>query len=517
MRYPHVTRFLLAGLALVVVAVGVIGVATLLVRGQTEWSSETGVQIAARRLDDGRVEFGLRQRVGDEWSELSLPAQRYLLEDAPIDEWLLSDELQVTGTSVNVHLREGVYAGDWQDEFVIYLDDEVYETNCSKLQLAISGATVLFRTLDEECANWIGLGTACGGAASQCDLQRARLYQWEQAQLREYGFERFQLTWSEARDIVSAVFTDYLGNTAAPPTVKAAGVTVTPHYDPNENAIYLTDWSLDLYTVLHETIHAIHHFALGRGGHGASFVAQTLDIWESYAPIIDIAGARSAANDHGLEVGSVVPVRARTRDATGVLWSLICTEPVRSKAYCDALSGSMRSPNQPPVIAGEVQPVHGSGQINDQNRYYAQIRDGSLFTSLTSDARAAEDPEVVAHFRVTCGRNVLRVEVWWEWTRGLSNSVLLRIGDGEFKRQQWKGWRGRWHLDSPEYDSRAVVVEGADADKLARDLMWSTAAGESVTIQVRSGSDSLTATFDLDGLFDTPVQPNIARCGREAD
>ena len=511
------SRLLLAGLALVVVAVGVIGVATLLVRSQTEWSSETGVQIAARRLDDGRVEFGLRQRVGDEWSELSLPAQRYLLEDAPIDEWLLSDELQVTGTSVNVHLREGVYAGDWQDEFVIYLDDEVYETNCSKLQLAISGATVLFRTLDEECANWIGLGTACGGAASQCDLQRARLYQWEQAQLREYGFERFQLTWSEVRDIVSAVFTDYLGNTAAPPTVKAAGVTVTPHYDPNENAIYLTDWSLDLYTVLHETIHAIHHFAFARGGHGARFVAQTLDVWESYAPIIDIVGAKAAAREHGLEVDSVVPVRARSRSGVELLHDLFCTVPVRSKFYCDALTGSMRSPSQAPDIAGEFQPVQEFGQINSHNRYYAQVRDGSLFTSLTSDARAMEDPEVVAHFRVTCARDVLRVEVWWELTQGTSSSVLVRIGDGDFKRQRWQTWQGKWNGDSVDYDSRVVSVEGEEAKKLAQDLIWAEAGGEGVTIQIRSGSNSLTATFDLEGLFDTPVQPNIARCGRDSD
>ncbi len=253
--------FVLIAMLFTVVA----GVSTALVTSQTEWQSETAVQIAARRLDDGRVEFGLRQRVGDDWSELSLPSQRYLLADAPVDEWQLSDELSVTGTSVNVHLREGVYAGDWQDEFLVYLDDAVYETNCGTLQLAMSGTTVLFRTLDDDCANWIGLGTACGGAASQCDLQRAKLYQWEQAQLREYGFERFQLSWTEARDIVNAVFTDYLGNTAAPPTVKPAGVTVVPHYNHTEKSIYLTDWSLDLYTVLHETIHAIHATATGNG------------------------------------------------------------------------------------------------------------------------------------------------------------------------------------------------------------------------------------------------------------
>ena len=495
----------------------VAGVSTALITSQTEWQSETSVQIAARRLDDGRVEFGLRQRVGADWSELSLPSQRFLLADVPVDEWQLSDELSVTGTSVNVHLREGVYAGDWQDEFVVYLDAAVYETNCGTLQLSISGTTVLFRTLDDDCANWIGLGTACGGAASQCDLQRAKLYQWEQAQLREYGFERFQLSWSEVRDIVNAVFTDYLGTTGVPPTVKAAGVTVSSHYNPNENAIYLADWSLNLYSVLHETIHAIHHAALARGGHGARFVAQTLDVWESYAPIIDVAGAKSAASDHGLEVDSVVPVRARSRSGVELLHHLICTEPVRSKSYCDALTGSMRSPSQAPAVAGESQPVEDSGQINSHSRYYAQIRDGSLFTALTSEARVVEDPEVVARFRVTCTRNVLRVEVWWEWTRGLSNNVLVRIGDGEFKRQQWETVRGKWHRDSVKNDSIVVSVEGTDAEKLARDLMWATAGGETVTIQVRSGSDPLTASFDLEGLFDTPVQPNIARCGRDAD
>ena len=313
------------------------------------------------------------------------------------------------------------------------------------------------------------------------------------------------------------MFADYIGLSQEPPKVNGARAVTISYYAHAEHAIYLSRWGQDLDTVIHETLHAVLAKGTGGSGHDGHFVALTLDAWKHYVPIIDVAAARLAAGSFGVQVEDVVPVRARARDATGVLWSLVCTEPVRSKAYCDALSGSMRSPNQPPVIEGVVQPVHGSGQINDQNRYYALIRDGSLFTALTSDARAAEDPEVVAHFRVTCFRNVLRVEVWWEWTRGLSSSVLVRIGDGDFKRQQWKGTRGRWLLDSPEYDSRVVSVEGVDADKLARDLMWSTAAGESVTIQVRSGSDSLTATFDLDGLFDTPVQPNIARCGREAD
>ena len=56
-----------------------------------------------------------------------------------------------------------------------------------------------------------------------------------------------------------------------------------------------------------------------------------------------------------------------------------------------------------------------------------------------------------------------------------------------------------------------------DARDLIAQLAWAAQTGGRFTVEAherRNPNRSYTATFDLDGLFDTPVQPNLARCGR---
>jgi len=54
---------------------------------------ETAGRIVARRLDDGRVEFGWQPSGG----ERILPPSRYFPVDAAIDIWLRSTEIDVGG------------------------------------------------------------------------------------------------------------------------------------------------------------------------------------------------------------------------------------------------------------------------------------------------------------------------------------------------------------------------------------------------------------------------------------
>ena len=54
----------------------------------------TEVRIVARRLESGRIEFGLQQRgAGDEWDERRLPQRRFFPSDATIGRWLASSTL----------------------------------------------------------------------------------------------------------------------------------------------------------------------------------------------------------------------------------------------------------------------------------------------------------------------------------------------------------------------------------------------------------------------------------------
>ena len=63
--------------------------------------SEVEVRIVARRLADGRVEFGLQQRGGDgAWGERLLPSRRFFPADAPVGGWLSSSRLVLSAALV---------------------------------------------------------------------------------------------------------------------------------------------------------------------------------------------------------------------------------------------------------------------------------------------------------------------------------------------------------------------------------------------------------------------------------
>ena len=222
-------KTVIAALALAVVVTGT----TLIVQTQSANEAETSVQIAARRLEDGRVEFGLRHRMGVDWSDLRFPTQRFLSADAEVDEWVTSNEIAVPVTRIDVRLRDGVHVGDYRDEFLVYIDGQVYETNCGDLQLEIITDNVIFSTRDEACDAWIGLATACGSAEAACDVQQAMIYSWESAQRQRYGFEEIDLTIDEAQAIVDAVWHDYVRGGREPPTLSNRPTARPPAFTPH--------------------------------------------------------------------------------------------------------------------------------------------------------------------------------------------------------------------------------------------------------------------------------------------
>ena len=498
----------------VLAVAAVISCATLVAQAVPEREAENSVQIAARRLDDGRVEFGLRQRLGDGWSDIAFPSQRYLPVDTPVGEWRITDEIAVAATKVDIRLRDGVYVGDYHDEFLVYVDGQVYESNCGELRLDIVSDTVLFETQDAECDKWVGLATACGSAETECDLQQAMVYLWEEEQRDTYGFDEIELSLDDGQTIVDAIWRDYVGGERQPPAVVPRSRSTTSFYSSSDHTIYLSEWGRDLDTVLHEVTHAI--IAAGAplaGGHDRQYAAQILDVWQRYAPIIDIAGARLAAPEFGVDVATVTPVRASADSEADVIWSVICTEPVRSEPYCDALNGAMHVPVRSPTISGAFEPVVQDGRIDTGKWYWTQLQaDASVSTSLVSEASIDERTDLVARLQIECSEDQLGALIWWQFDRGFSTSVLVRLGDEDFRRQEWTRGVGTWERNGVE--TRFRVAYAPNDDRFVKDLMWASSAGESFTIQVRSGADVHTATFDLDGLFETPVQPNVARCGR---
>ena len=69
--------------------------------GGEEAGEEVDVRIVARRLEDGRVEFGLQQRGADgSWGERLLPSRRFFPADAGVGSWLASSRLVLSVGSV---------------------------------------------------------------------------------------------------------------------------------------------------------------------------------------------------------------------------------------------------------------------------------------------------------------------------------------------------------------------------------------------------------------------------------
>ena len=348
------------------------------------------------------------------------------------------------------------------------------------------------------------------------------IYSWEAAQRQRYGFEEIDLTLDEAQIIVDVVWHDYIGGGREPPTVGTTSRTTTSFHSSSDHSIYLSTWGRDLDTVLHETTHAIIDAGGVGSGHDEYYAAQILDLWARYAPIIDSVGARLAAAEFGVQASGVAPVRARSSSGVDVVWSLICTEPVRSESYCEAFSGSMRTPTSPPATVGAFQPVIATGSIGQRRpsgdigsyRWYGSRHedDGTVKSWTVSEATIDESPDRVARLNIKCEGDELKAQVWWQINRGFATSLLVRFGEDEFTRAVWTRGMGSWDINGVSHEF--LVANVSNDEQFVKDLMWAAGAGESFTMQIRSGADPLTTTFNLDGLFDTPVQPNLARCGR---
>ena len=59
------------------------------------FDEEVTVRIVARRLDDGRVEFGLQQQEDGSWGDRDLPTRRFFPPAATVDRWLGSSTLNL--------------------------------------------------------------------------------------------------------------------------------------------------------------------------------------------------------------------------------------------------------------------------------------------------------------------------------------------------------------------------------------------------------------------------------------
>ena len=151
-------------------------------------------------------------------------------------------------------------------------------------------------------------------------------------------------------------------------------------------------------------------------------------------------------------------------------------------------------------------PVVGRGSLGDDIWWTAEIDDATgrfvSFVGLRADTLTPSGDLPALQLR--CADGVFDLGFYWETGRNLDWSVAYRIGSAPWQREEWLAGRD------------VVGPADEDAPSFAARLSWAAAAGEEFTLQVqeRSRPSRLhTAVFDLTSLFQTPIQPNLPRCG----
>ena len=389
-------------------------------------------------------------------------------------------------------------------DFDVEVDGRVYRTRCGVLDLRILTEHILVDTAADGCHGSAPLLTIC--PTSVCDVQQNAVYAWESRQVGA-SLHRIDVTRSEAQAVVNAVFADFFPRSKAP-TVSFSSEQSYGHAGRGE--IVLGTSVRNLGSVVHELAHALIDQTIVRdAGHGRAFTALLLHLWERYFPIVDVEAARDDANRHAIDVASRTPLRAKFSEARQVISQLFCDGrqvPTRQQ-MCNSASGAMSQ-----QLNAEVNGQYIGWGGDDELRWAAFNDDesGELRSYVARDSTISQTGSA-ARLTVQCEDDDLEVNVYWDVEHDLDWTILYRINDGSVQSEEWiSGW-GTWGDTEYKWSGRE------DAADLVSELAWAAQAGGSFTVQSRtemSLNESYTAIFDLDGLFDTPVQPNLARCGR---
>ena len=133
---------------------------------QQTTGGDATVRITARKLADGKVEFGLQQRVGNAWGERQLPRPRLFPTSAAVGRWLNSGPLTVGDAMVRITARK---LADGKVEFGLQqrVGNAWGERQLPRPRLFPTGAAV---------GRWLNSGPphSPSGGRSGCECARSR-------------------------------------------------------------------------------------------------------------------------------------------------------------------------------------------------------------------------------------------------------------------------------------------------------------------------------------------------------
>ncbi|MXY87138.1 MAG: hypothetical protein F4209_08345 [Chloroflexi bacterium] len=467
------------------------------------------VRIAARR-GAGRVQLAVQHREGSGWSERLIPADSRLPERMRVGRWYhtFTVVLPPPPAALSGQLHRAASLALIDGDFQIETDDRRFHGNCGVLELRAGEDAILVDSMDAQCAALTALATICGPDVHErnCDVQRNHAYEWERAWLQLGGAEGVRLELSEARALVDAIYRDYFPNRPHPPRVVRTSGDGT-HYDAARHRIQLADWAMTLDAVLHETAHALIDSAgVDDPGHGARYLALLLELWQRYLPIVDTNAARTGALAAGLEVeDSVRPLLMRVRGPEA-LRDLICDHSLRSERLCRSLAGELDAG----PMDGSAGGLGGSlGELWWLSRVDADT--GVRETTLVRESTEQFNGVSLARLSISCeSDDQLELAIWWRDLDAVSPRLSFRIGDGSRQSARWRTFSGgTWSGD--EWAGHQAL----DAASFLQALNWRAAIAGALHVQFAQSRRVHRASFELRGLFSTPVQSALVRCGAE--
>ena len=163
-------------------------------------------------------------------------------------------------------------------------------------------------------------------------------------------------------------------------------------------------------------------------------------------------------------------------------------------------------PVWPKPLATYVPLVNVDGQASETISYSARERDDGVHTWVANTVAvdSAHRGEVELSIRCLGGTTLWTYIGWFDVTDADSLAVTLEV-DGVVLPQE--SWSELTSVDSDGVPSASAVETPEPAEFIAR-----LRGASSLTVTI-DGSGLPPVTFDLTGMFDTPIQENIDECG----
>ena len=295
-------------------------------RGATELQSDIVVRIAARRLEDGRIEFALQpQKRNGEWAGRLYPSIRFLPANPPRGRWLNSSPVAVApeAAAVSVQVQD--------DAFVFSVGGADLTDPCGNAALLRGNRAVWLSSLDPAtCSEWSPWTPILFAENTTLEKdpktpQEHHFHDWHwQLRLSDAlpAFLDVEIGIDDARSLADAIFADHFRGRIANPIAfshTASGLRAEHRVYLDRNRWVDSWWTtsgLNRRFTLQTVASALvdfergYHYALNSAAYDGLFVAQLIALWERYLPSFDGEAARRAARVHGLRFTADTPVPA---------------------------------------------------------------------------------------------------------------------------------------------------------------------------------------------------------------